>query len=765
MTSSADILNARILVVDDRKGNVELLHGMLSSAGYTSIACTMNPWEVCDLHRTNRYDLILLDLMMPGMDGFQVMECLREIEAQIESEAGYESGFQVESQGERSALPVLVITAQPQHKERALQAGAKGFITKPFDRLQMLTHIHDVLEIRQLQKKLQKFAVRSEVVPGEKTFPPGTGDLFDQLAGNLPQVFWIWDVHDKTFRYINPEWEKMTGQRVGQRDKLETIFEPVHPEDMERVLREAANLPLGGVDHDYRLLLPDMSIRWVHSRTFPIKDSTGVHRIVGVMDDITQRKQADQQLLHVSHYDALTHLPNRVLFYESLRKVIKQSEMNHRIVSVLFLDIDNFKNINDTLGFALGDELLREFSLRLLECLRVTDIIARIGGDEFGCILVSADGLGNAGVVASKIREALRQPFDLQGHQVTVTASIGISVYPMDSIDADTLVKNGDIAMYRSKTAGRDTYRFFTPEMNARAIEKLDQENALRKALDRDEFVLHYQPKVDLSSGWVTGMEALLRWKRPEHGVVGPLEFIPALEQTGLITQVGAWVIESVCRQIAEWRHAGIGEIPVSVNVSGRQFSRSTLNQDVIRATQANGIQPALLEFELQTERALRENSIDSDLLELELTESSLMTHAKKTVSILQRLKVLGIQISIDDFGTGYSSLSYVKRFPIDVLKIDRSFIQEITTNSADAAITTAIIDMAHSLHVRVVAEGVETAEQFDFLKGRGCDEVQGFYFSPPLPANEISQLLLSGNRRLKPTPCRPNAGESACNP
>lgn len=760
MTSSSDILNARILVVDDRKGNVELLNGMLSSAGYTSITCTMNPWEVCGLHRANRYDLILLDLMMPGMDGFQVMECLRE----IESETGYESGSQVESQGDRAALPVLVITAQPQHKEKALQAGARGFITKPFDRLEMLTHIRDVLEIRLLQKKLLKFAERHEVASG-KTAPQETEDLFDQLAGNLPQVFWIWDVHHQTFRYINPEWEKMTGQRVGQGDKLEKIFEPVHPEDMERVLREAATLPLGGVDHDYRLLLPDTSVRWVHSRTFPIKDSAGVHRIVGVMDDITQRKQVDQQLLQVSHYDALTHLPNRVLFYESLRKVIKQSEMNHRIVSVLFLDIDNFKNINDTLGHALGDDLLREFSLRLLECLRITDIIARIGGDEFGCILVSADGSGNAGLVASKIREALRQPFDLQGHQITITASIGISVYPIDSLDADTLVKNGDTAMYRSKTAGRDTYRFFTPEMNARAIEKLDQENALRKALDRDEFVLHYQPKVDLSNGWVTGMEALLRWKRPEHGVVGPLEFIPALEQTGLITQVGAWVIESVCRQIAEWRQAGIGEIPVSVNVSGRQFSRNTLNQDVIRATQANGIQPALLEFELQTERALRENSIDSDLLELELTESSLMTHAKKTVSILQRLKVLGIQISIDDFGTGYSSLSYVKRFPIDVLKIDRSFIQEITTNSADAAITTAIIDMAHSLHVRVVAEGVETAEQFDFLKGRGCDEVQGFYFSPPLPANEISQLLLSGNRWLKPAPCRPNASESTCSP
>ena len=748
MTTSSDIFNARVLIVDDRKGNVELIYGMLCSAGYTSLTCTTDPLEVCDLHRANRYDLILLDLMMPGMDGFQIMEGLKVIESELESETGSETQPQTER---GSSLPVLVITAQPDHKERALQSGARGFISKPFDRLQMLTQIHDVLEIRLLQKKLQKFVGSREDMKGEPTFLYETEGLFDQLADNLPQVFWVWDVDDKTFRYINPTWEKMTGQRVVRGDKLEKIFETVHPEDIQRVIREAGESPLGGVDHDYRLLLSDMTVRWVHSRTFPIKDATGVHRVVGIMDDITHRKEADQRLLQLAHYDALTHLPNRILFYESLRKIVKQAEMNRRIISVLFLDIDNFKNINDTLGHVLGDELLREFSLRLLECLRITDMVARIGGDEFGCILVTADGSGNAEVVASKIREALRQPFDLQGHQVTVTASIGISVYPIDSLDADTLVKHGDTAMYRSKKAGRDTYRFFTREMNARAIEKLNQENALRMALDRNEFVLHYQPKVDLAKGWITGVEALIRWKRPEYGYVDPLEFIPALEQTGLINRVGAWVIESACKQIAEWRHAGIGEIPVSVNVSGRQFSQSTLNQDVIRATQANGVHPELLEFELQTERALRENSIDSDLLELELTESSLMTHAKKTVSILKRLKELGIQISIDDFGTGYSSLAYVKRFPIDVLKIDRSFIHEITTNSADAAITTAIIDMAHSLDVRVVAEGVETVEQFDLLRERGCDEIQGYYFARPLPANEISDLLLSGNRLLKP--------------
>lgn len=746
MTTSSDIFNASILIVDDRKGNVELIRGMLSSAGYASVTSTVNPLEVCDLHRANRYDLILLDLMMPKMDGFEVMEGIKLIESEIERKTGQP---QIESSG---CLPVLVITAQPEHKERALQAGAKGFITKPFDRLEVLTHISDVLEIRLLQKELQQFVAGLETKLSERIAPlRETEELFDQLAGNLPQVFWVWDIHEDTFRYINAAWEKMTGLRVARGDKLEKLFEAVHPEDVQRVIRETGELSHAGVDHDYRLLLSDNTVRWVRTRTFPIKDSRGVHRVVGIMDDITHSKEADQRLLQLAHYDALTNLPNRNLFDESLRKLIKQAEMNNRIISVLFLDIDNFKNINDTLGHAIGDELLRQFSLRLLECLRVTDMVARVGGDEFGCILVTPDSSGNAGVVASKIREALRRPFSLQGHEIIVTASIGISVYPTDSLDADTLAKNSDTAMYRSKEAGRDTYRFFTAEMNARAIEKLNQENALRYALDRNEFVLHYQPKVDLSTGRITGVEALIRWERPGHGSIAPLEFISVLEQTGLINRVGAWVIESACKQIAEWRLLGVGEIPVSVNVSGRQFSQGTLSEDVIRATRQNDVHPELLEFELQTERALRENSIDSDLLELELTESSLMTHAKKTTGVLQRLKVLGIQISIDDFGTGYSSLAYVKRFPIDVLKIDRSFIAEITTNPADAAITTAIIEMAHSLDVRVVAEGVETVEQLDFLRERGCDEIQGYYFARPLPANEISELLLHGNRFLKP--------------
>ncbi|MDE2366533.1 MAG: EAL domain-containing protein [Betaproteobacteria bacterium] len=635
MAFSPDIFNASILVVDDRENNVELIRSMLRAAGYASISSTRDPLEVCDLHRRNRYDLILLDLIMPKMDGFQVMEGLKEIE-QIEP-------------GE--FLPVLVITAQVEQKKRALQAGAKGFISKPFDRLEVLAHIRDALEIRLLQSELRQSMANLENVPGKRMAP----------------------------------------------------------------LQETGGLP-------------------------------------GRQDDVTHRNGTDQLPPQLVHYDALTSLPNRTLFYESLRKIIRQAETNHRVISVLYLDIDNFKNINDALGCDIGDEVLRQFSVRLQECLRVTDMVARLGGDEFGCILVTPDGSGDAGVVASKIRESLRQPFDVQKNSIIVTASIGISVYPADSPDADTLVKNGDTAMYRSKKAGRDTYRFFTAEMNTRAMQKLEQENALRKALERNEFVLHYQPKVELLKGEITGVEALIRWDRPGYGFVPPSEFISVLEQTGLIGQVGAWVLETACKQIAEWRQAGIGEIPVSINVSGRQFSQITLKRDVLRVIEENNVHPQLLEFELQTERALRENSIDSDLLELELTESSLMTHARKTIGVLKRLKMLGIRISVDDFGTGYSSLAYVKRFPIDVLKIDRSFVMDITTNPADAAITTAIIDMAHSLDVRVVAEGVETAEQLDFLRERGCDEIQGYYFARPLPAAEISKLLLNGNNPFRPT-------------
>jgi diguanylate cyclase (GGDEF)-like protein/PAS domain S-box-containing protein len=461
----------------------------------------------------------------------------------------------------------------------------------------------------------------------------------------------------------------------------------------------------------------------------------------------------EKQLDYLAHFDPLTGLPNRMLFYDSLKSALAQAEKRHWIVAVLFLDIDRFKNINDTLGHALGDELLRQVGNRLLTCLRIRDTVGRLGGDEFTLILVIPDGPQGAVVVANKIREALRQPFDLEGHEViTVTASIGITVYPTDSSDPDTLIKYADTAMYQAKEAGRDTYRFYTAEMNARVQEKLDLENAMRKALDNGEFVLYYQPKMEINTGRWTGVEALIRWNRPGHGLVQPADFIPILEETGLIVPVGAWVIDTACKQIAEWQRSGTGSICVAVNLSGKQFL-SSFDSDAARAARDGSVDPVLLELEVAAARAIRASRIDPKLLELELTESTLMSHAEGTIAVLRRLKTLGIRISIDDFGTGYSSLAYLKRFPIDTLKIDLAFIRDVTTNADDAAITVAIISMAHSLKLKVIAEGVETKEQLEFLRSHDCDEIQGYYLSRPLPAIELARLYQETHASSAGTP------------
>jgi diguanylate cyclase (GGDEF)-like protein len=383
--------------------------------------------------------------------------------------------------------------------------------------------------------------------------------------------------------------------------------------------------------------------------------------LVAVARDITERKEAEQRLLKLAHFDTLTGLPNRSQFYDSLTHSLRQAEEHKWSLAVLFLDVDRFKNVNDTLGHTIGDELLRQFSSRLVDCLRVRDTIGRFGGDEFAAILMLPDGAQNAIAVVDKIRDALRRPFDLKGHEVTVTASIGIAVYPDDGAEPDTLIQYADTAMYRAKEAGRDAFRFFTAEMNAQSLARLDLENALRRAIENDEFVLHFQPKVHIASGRISGAEVLIRWQRPGHGMVSPALFIPMLEETGLIVRVGTWVIHEACRKIAHWHKTNAGAVHLSVNVSGIQFFVGGLEEEVLKAIREHGIAP--------------------ELLELELTESSLMSNAEETITVLQNLKALGIQISIDDFGTGYSSLAYLKRFPIDKLKIDIAFVREVTSN------------------------------------------------------------------------------------
>ncbi|MGZ9045746.1 MAG: EAL domain-containing protein, partial [Telluria sp.] len=447
--------------------------------------------------------------------------------------------------------------------------------------------------------------------------------------------------------------------------------------------------------------------------------------LVAVARDITERKEAQEQLLQLAHFDTLTGLPNRSTFNTKLQRALQQAEENRWAVGVLFMDIDRFKTVNDTLGHPVGDELLRQFSTRLVENLRPRDISGRFGGDEFAAIMMLPDGPQTAIPIIEQIRDAIRRPFDLHGHEVTVTASIGITIYPNDAQDADSLIKYADTAMYRAKEAGRDAFRFFTAEMNAQSLARLELENALRRAIDNGEFELYFQPKVHIASRRISGAEALIRWNRPGHGLVSPGLFVPILEETGLIVRVGTWVLNEACRKISAWGKSKTGPVHVSVNVSGIQFFAGGLEEEVLRAIKYHNISP--------------------ELLELELTESSLMSNAEDTIAVLRNLKKLGIQISIDDFGTGYSSLAYLKRFPIDKLKIDIAFVREVTSNPDDAAIVLAIINMAHSLKLRVVAEGVETEAQLSYLRRHVCDEMQGYFFSRPVPGDEFERMLQAG--------------------
>ncbi|GHD80856.1 sensor domain-containing protein [Vogesella fluminis] len=437
-----------------------------------------------------------------------------------------------------------------------------------------------------------------------------------------------------------------------------------------------------------------------------------------------ERRQAENRLQVLAHYDTLTRLPNRALFHDRLNQALTRLERSKGLVALMFIDLDRFKTINDTLGHDLGDQLLCEASARLLACVRDTDTVARLGGDEFTIILEQISKAEDAAGVASKIIEVFAAPFHL-GHQETfVTPSIGITVYPADSENSSHLIKYADTAMYRAKEDGGNGYRFFTSEMNTLASDRLEMESGLRRALARGEFEVYYQPKLNLADGCITGAEALLRWRHPQRGLVSPGEFIPILEETGLIEQVGSWVLKTVCTQIRSWQEAdSLPPLVIAVNLSGRQLQRSNL-----AATIAD---------------ILEETGMDPRFLELEVTESVLMHDPQCAVDILMQIRNKGIlHIDVDDFGTGYSSLSYLKQFPIDCLKLDKSFVDGLPHDEDDIAISQAVIAMAHSLRLTVIAEGVEKEEQLAFLRDNGCDIIQGYIISPPVPAHAFARLV-----------------------
>jgi diguanylate cyclase (GGDEF)-like protein len=566
MASLSELHRAGILIVDDRPVNVLLLKTMLECAGYARVDTTSDPRGVVALHRAQRYDLILLDLNMPFMNGFEVLEGLKEVEA-----------------GEY--LPVLAVTAAPEHKQRALDAGVMDFICKPFDHCEVLARIRNLLEVRLLYT--------------------GTRDQGARLAC----------------------------------------------------------------------------------------------------------------------YDAVTGLPNRTLFQRSLEQMLAAG--GERSSAVLMLDLDGFARINDTLGHAAGDALLRQFAQRLQQCAPEGSVVSRFGNDEFAMALGGLTTQYDALLAAEQVRHCCAQPFQLEQGETLLTASIGIALHPADAADAATLMKYASTALHQAKQGGGGSCRFFTDAMDVQAQRRFEFERALRLAVANGEFELYYQPKVEVSSGRMVGAEALLRWNRPGYGPVAPSAFIPLLEETGLIVEVGAWVIDAACRQIALWAAGPGGPVPVAVNVASRQFADCGLQQTVASAIAAHGIAP--------------------ELLALEVTESALMDDTERTATALATLRTMGVKVAIDDFGTGYSSLAYLKRFPVDALKIDIAFIRDITVDPGDAALVDAIIAMAHSLDLEVVAEGVETEAQLAYLARHRCDQIQGYYFSRPVPAMQFQHLLLEG--------------------
>ena len=442
--------------------------------------------------------------------------------------------------------------------------------------------------------------------------------------------------------------------------------------------------------------------------------------------DLEERKRVEQSIRYMAHHDALTGLPNRSLFRDRLTHAMAQADRYHQRLAVMFLDLDRFKAINDTLGHNVGDQLLTIAAERLRSCVRDSDTVARLGGDEFTVVVEDIIEDHDAAAVAQKILDTLSQPFNLYGHEVFISVSVGITLYPSDDDNADNLLRNADSAMYRAKEFGRNNFQFYVADMNIKARERLMLESSLRRALDRNEFMLYYQPRVDLLSGRVIGAEALLRWRHPEMGLVPPSEFIPILDETGMIIPVGDWALREACRQNREWQDMGLPPIRVAVNLSVRQFMQKDLADTIIRALDAAGL--------------------SAEHLEVEITEALFLEHNQTNIITLARLKNMGIHISIDDFGTGYSSLSYLKRLPIDTLKIDQSFVRDIG-DPDNKAIASAIIAMAASLRLNVLAEGVETDEQLAFLRAQGCNEIQGFAFSHPLPAQEFERLLRDGRQ------------------
>jgi diguanylate cyclase (GGDEF)-like protein/PAS domain S-box-containing protein len=522
------------------------------------------------------------------------------------------------------------------------------------------------------------------------------------------------------------EVDRIFGLDPQQSDPSFAVFlNAVHPDDRQNVI-DTVNQAISEkrpYRNDFRVVHPDGTERIAHSEAEITFDDNGrAVYLFGTIQDVTERRQVQERLHYLAYYDSLTGLPNRQQVNDSLDRAMLEAATRERLVAVMFLDLDRFKNINDTLGHDVGDALLKEVAVRLKASLRPGDSISRLGGDEFILILGNIANINDVSRVAQKILDQFIPPFRIAGRDLFISPSVGITLYPFDDDNPENLLRNADIAMYRAKELGRNNFQFYTPELNVRAARRLELETGLRRALENEEFILHYQPLVNMQTGKITGMEALLRWQHPEFGLIPPMDFIPLAEETGLIVPIGEWVLRTACAQIKTWHATGFPAMHVAVNLSSVQLQQKNFADTV--------------------KKALRETGLEPQYLDLELTESLLMHDMEAVEKILKELKALGVLFSLDDFGTGYSSLSYLKRFPIDFLKIDRSFVNDINHDRYGAGIVRAIIVMAHTLGIKVIAEGVETAEQLEFLRAQECDITQGYFCSEPLATETFTDLL-----------------------
>jgi diguanylate cyclase (GGDEF)-like protein/PAS domain S-box-containing protein len=614
-------------------------------------------------------------------------------------------------------VPILILSGIDTEgiARQAVQRGAQDYLLN--DRLDSyrLTHtLRSIIDRRAGEEALFVEKERAQVTLNSI----GDAVLCTDISGNIT--------------YLNSVAEKMTGwsreEAIGR--PLAAVFQIIDDttrdparNSMDMAVQQNETV---GLTANCILIRRDGFESAIEGSAAPIhdRDGHGTGAVI-VSHDVSAVRAKSLEMSYLAQHDLLTDLPNRVLLNDRISQAISFAERQGKQLAVLFVDLDHFKNINDSLGHAIGDKLLQSVAARLIASVRRSDTVSRQGGDEFVVLLSQVEHAEDAVFSARKILTAVTAPHRIDHKDLDINVSIGVSTYPGDAQDAESLLNNADTAMYDAKEHGRNNYQFFRPDMHARVVERQSLEGNLRSALGRNEFLLHYQPKISLKTGEITGVEALLRWMHPDRGLVPPLQFVPIAEECGLILPIGQWALLEACRQARAWRDSGLRVVPVAVNVSAVEFLAKDFLSGVRAVLIATGVEP--------------------HNLELELTESVLMRDAESTVDTLHALKAMGVQLAVDDFGTGYSSFSYLRRFPLDALKIDRSFVQEVTANADDATIVSAIISIGKSLRQRVIAEGVETREQLHFLQTQGCGEGQGYYFSRPVVAERFTELLRSG--------------------